>query len=333
MIYDIRDNKLVIGDYDFPEIVFSDKTQQSLLDISNELRTEATLKSIKLDPYWPKWDSPWWKVLLLYETGCKNLIPLEFLNILIDVIDQHYLHYFPLTESELPKGIDPYRSILCFCALGNMYKVFEDCGICVKDRLPWWYDWLSKYQLPDGGYNCDEGAYTGSKKSSFLSTLPVLEAMLIIYVKTQDSQIKTLLDKGADYLLKHAIYKSSTGQEIEPEWLKLSFPRYYDYDILRGFSFIVDWAYHTRSSLPVNTVDDCLNQLQSSIDQNGCIVLRANKVKLDGSLYLINQEWIWKEEAMFYQALDLFSCEQDVSIPLTFKWQETLSKLAILQLE
>ncbi len=314
------------------ELTLSEEQIKSLLVISEELKTELALQSIKLDPYWPKWDSPWWKVLLLYETGYKHLIPIEFLDVLIDVIDKHYLHDFPLTEAELPKGIDPYRDILCFCALGNMYKVFEDCGFCIKERLPWWYEWLSKYQLPDGGYNCEEAAYTKSRKSSFLSTLPVLEAMLIVYCKTHDDKIKTLLDKGAHYLLSHNMYKSSTGKIIEADWLQISFPRYYDYDVLRGFSFIVDWAYQTQSALPVRIAEDCFNQIQKSIDPAGYIILKANKVNLDGSLYHINHEWIWKDKAESFTALDMLCKENSLSVPLTLNWRKTLDKLSSLSL-
>jgi hypothetical protein len=29
------------------------------------------LESIEADPYWPKWDSPWWQMLLLHEMAAK----------------------------------------------------------------------------------------------------------------------------------------------------------------------------------------------------------------------------------------------------------------------
>lgn len=314
------------------ELCLSELQIDSLHKVSAELKTSKAIDSINLDPYWPKWNSPWWKVLLLYETGFKHLIPVEFLDVLIDIIDKHYLHYFPLTEAELPKDIDPYRDILCFCALGNMCRVLEDCGFCVKERLPWWYEWLQKYQLPDGGYNCEEGAHTKSRKSSFLSTLPVLEAMLIIYVKTQDNQIKVLLDKGASYLLKHNIYKSSKNQIIDDDWFQISFPRYYDYDVLRGFSFIVDWAYLTKSTLPNALVEDCLTQIQKSINSDGYIVLGKNKVSLDGSLYCIDQSWTWKNNSESFAALDMFCAEKNQSIPLTLTWIKTLERLSTITL-
>ena len=300
----------------------------SLHKLSAELRTEAALQSIRLDPYWHKWDSPWWKVLLLSEAGYAQIIPREFLEELISVLDTHCLHVFPLTEAEMPANCNPYRDIMCHCALGSMYRVFEECGIEVRTRLPWWYNWLQKYQLPDGGYNCDEAAYTKSRKSSFLSTLPMLEAMLIVYQKTHNSYIKPLLDKGAQYLLKHSVYKSSSGKLIAGIWLSHSFPRYYDYDVLRGLSFLVDWAGETGSTLPSELVSDCFNQIEKQVNAEGYIILGENKLVEEGSLYYRKGEWIWDDKSTFFPALDLLSKAGEVSIPLTIKWYETLQKLS-----
>ncbi|MBN2830156.1 MAG: hypothetical protein JXR56_07540 [Candidatus Cloacimonetes bacterium] len=311
----------------YKEPKFSEEQIQALQQISEELKSEKAIESIKQDPYWPKWDSPWWKVVLLYEAGYKHLIPREFLVQLINVIDKHYLHFFPLAESDIPKECDPYRHILCFCALGNMYKVLEGCGFDVKSELPWWYDWILNYQLPDGGYNCDEGAYTGSRKSSFQSTLPMLEAMLLVYQRTGDSHIKSLLDRGADYLIKHEVYKSSSGRLIEEEWLQLSFPHYYDYDVLRGFSFLVKWAFETKNRLPEAIVIDCLKRISASLNSDGCVVLGLNKICRDRNLSLQNGNWKWSENAELFPVLELFSREGDVSIPLSIKWYQILMYL------
>ncbi len=300
---------------------------QSLYRLSDELKSEASLASIRLDPYWPKWTSPWWKVILLHEVGYKHLIPRDFLDNFIEIIDAHYLHLFPLTKEEIPEGCDPYRGILCQCALGNMYKVLEECGFNVHFCLSWWFDWFNKYQLPDGGYNCEESAYSGSLKSSFLSTIPMLEAMLVVFRKTQDVAIKALLQKGANYMLKHGLYKSTKGEIIDEAWLQASFPRFYDYDILRGFSFIVEWAFQTKSELPADIVADCLDRIEGTICQNGFIILGKNKISREGSLFYSDEKWTWKEQSESFTALDLFGQENDMSVPLTVKWYDTLKKL------
>lgn len=316
----------------FPEInneklKLSDAQIHALHQISEELKLDSAIQSVTLDPYWPKWDSPWWKVILLYDAGYKHLIPKDFLKKLIKIIDNHYLHNFPILATEIPKDCDPYRHILCFCGLGNMYKVLEGCGFIVQKELPWWYDWLLRYQLPDGGYNCDEGAYTGSHKSSFQSTLPMLEAMLLLYQKTGDLEVKTLLDKGANYLLNHEVYKSSSGKIIEEDWFQLSFPNYYDYDILRGFSFLVEWSDLDRTQLPKALVDDCLDKIGNSLNAEGCVVLGKNKLQGEGSLYHKENGWVWSDKSQMFNTLELFSREGDVSVPLSLKWRRLLQLL------
>lgn len=312
----------------FKELILSDDQIQALQQISEELKSDSAFESIKLDPYWPKWNSPWWKVILLYDAGYKHLIPIDFLTKLIGIIDQHYLHHFPLLETEMPKECDPYRQVLCFCGLGNMYKVLEGCGFDVKKELPWWYDWLGRYQLPDGGYNCDEGAYTNSRKSSFQSTLPMLEAMLLVYQRTGDKQVKILLDKGAEYLLKHQVYKSSAGKIIEEEWFQLSFPNYYDYDLLRGFSFLVEWSGLDKTTLPETLVEDCLEKISKSLNAHGSIILGRNKICREGSLFYQESKWIWSDKSQLFPTLELFSREGDVSVPLSLKWQRIIKLLA-----
>src|SRR5690606_15148898 len=40
-----------------------------------DLASEETAASLARDPYWPKWASPWWKLLLLRELGLLHLAP------------------------------------------------------------------------------------------------------------------------------------------------------------------------------------------------------------------------------------------------------------------
>ena len=33
------------------------------------LNSDSGIKEVEADPYWPKWNSPWWHTLLLHEMG------------------------------------------------------------------------------------------------------------------------------------------------------------------------------------------------------------------------------------------------------------------------
>lgn len=76
-------------------LVYDDAILSQFRDLGTALETDESLNSIKLDPYWPKWDSPWWKAVLLLECGQAELIPRRFIDTLIAAVDAHYLHTFP----------------------------------------------------------------------------------------------------------------------------------------------------------------------------------------------------------------------------------------------
>ncbi len=78
------------------------------------------LKSIERDPYWPKWDSPWWHMSLLNEMDLAKEIPATSISKMVRVLKNHYPPVFPIKEEEVPTGTDPYRKIACLCAVGNM---------------------------------------------------------------------------------------------------------------------------------------------------------------------------------------------------------------------
>ncbi|MEZ0371804.1 MAG: hypothetical protein ACAI44_22120 [Candidatus Sericytochromatia bacterium] len=217
------------------------------------------------DPYWPKWDNQWWRLTLLLELG--EPLPEALAEAFATRLEQHYLHHFPLIESELPAGCDPYGQILCHCALGTAARILLAGGIDVWARLPWLYDWLFRYQQADGGYNCDEQAYTGSHKSSLVSTLPVLEALLASRLQADFTAAeRDLLGRGVDYLLAHHLYQRRGGGIIEAAWLQPLFPRFYEYDILRGLSLVIRASLALRRPLAWPALAEAFQQLEDQLE-------------------------------------------------------------------
>ena len=136
------------------------------------LNSAAALQSIDRDPYWPKWDSPWWHMRLLHEMGLAHEIPQITIQKMVHTLKSHYLPHFPKTSDEMPPGTDPFLKVACHCAVGSMYQVLFAAGIDVDSELPWMRPWMIHYQLPDGGLNCDEQAYNKENpKSSIVSTI------------------------------------------------------------------------------------------------------------------------------------------------------------------
>lgn len=202
------------------------------------LASPAAYESLKRDAYWPKWDSPWWHMTLLWELGLAARIPRGIVDALLEAMRSQYLNFFPLSEAELPPGKSEYKNVLCHCALGTIEQVLRACGVDLRRELPWTDGWYKKYQLPDGGVNCEKAAYSGSKKGSIVSTVPCLEAVLSRGPKLSQDDL-AFLQGAANYLAQHRLVRRLSGELISEEWLKPCFPRFYEYDVLRGARFLL----------------------------------------------------------------------------------------------
>ena len=99
-------------------------------------------------------------------------------------------------------------------------------------------------QLSDGGWNCE--AENGSTRSSFNTTICVLEALLEYEQAVGDSREVTLARlRGQEYLLERRLFRrKSTGEVIERDrksdavWTQFAFPTWWHYDVLRGLEYL-----------------------------------------------------------------------------------------------
>jgi hypothetical protein len=95
-------------------------------------------------------------------------------------------------------------------------------------------------QLPDGGWNCE--VENGATVSSFGTTINVLEGLLE-YERAVDGsdRVRDARRRGEAYLLERRMFRrKSTGDVIDPGWLRFSFPTWWHYDVLRGLDYLRD---------------------------------------------------------------------------------------------
>lgn len=115
-------------------------------------------------------------------------------------------------------------------------------------------DRLLGEQLPDGGWNCE--AENGSTRSSFHSTICVLEALLEVEQRVGNSpeipEVTAARLRGQEYLLERRLFRRlSTGAVIEqdrkagpgnggshPAFTRFAFPTWWHYDVLRGLEYL-----------------------------------------------------------------------------------------------
>src|SRR3954447_3796095 len=92
-------------------------------------------------------------------------------------------------------------------------------------------------QLDDGGWNC--WTETGSTRSSFGSTINVLEGLLA-HERATGGALHTAAARrrGEEYLLERCLFRrKSTGETVVPGYLQFSFPPYWHYDVLRALDY------------------------------------------------------------------------------------------------
>ncbi len=125
-------------------------------------------------------------------------------------------------------------------------------------------------QLPDGGWNCE--AADGSTRSSFNTTICVLEALLEYERASEDSAGVTAARlRGEEYLLERRLHRrKSTGEVIERDrkggaaWTRFAFPTWWHYDVLRGLDYL-----RSAGVAPDERVAEAVDLVLSKRDEDG----------------------------------------------------------------
>lgn len=297
----------------------------------NYLETDAAVKSLEADAYWPKWDSPWWHMLLLYEMGEAHQIPMGIAQKYVEAINRIPLKIFPIHPEDMPPGTDPFRGSPCHCQLGHVYKVLSEVGVDVDQELPWMRPWFLKYQMADGGLNCDNDAYLVKDEvpSSMVGTIPIFEAVLLYTPRGWNEAEKKFLDLGAKFLIDRQLTKGSDTKHNSSErisakedWFKLCFPRFYPYDILRGLHTLLQWSEKTGGRVPPEAIRDVVVNIQERFPDGQ---LKAERFSYEFANTLIQNEageWKRREGTTMFPLLEATSRLGVVSKFLSRDWQE-----------
>ncbi len=287
------------------------------------LSSQKAKDSLALDPYWPKWDSPWWHMTLLWELGRADAIPQEAAEAMLAAIESKYVRFFPNPREPMPPGKDYHRDGLCHCALGNMYQTLAACGLDLDARAPWMRAWFLHYQLPDGGLNCDEKAYEKGGASSVQSTLPALEAVLAAGRPLTPIE-EHFVDRGAEYLLERRLaFRLRDGQLMDPDFLEIGFPRYYDYDILRGLAFIADWARLRKRRVQRSAVGWVIDSFDDRFPDGRIKVEKPGLISVENTLLFDKSGNTVRGPATSFPLLDSVRKPGTISEIMTRSWAET----------
>ena len=118
-------------------------------------------------------------------------------------------------------------------------------------------------QLDDGGWNCEAPK---SARSSFHTTICVLEGLLE-YERAVGSApvVAAARRRGEEYLLERGLFRRrSTGEVVNPSFLKFGFPPRYQYDVLRALDYLRDAGVQ-----PDPRIGDALHVVESQQQADG----------------------------------------------------------------
>ncbi len=244
------------------------QVRQALKRISGHETVRKILGAQTPEGYWPpketcytpKWTSAVWPLMLLGELG----VPV---NPSIKSECERFLNLHQLdngafvcpTESDVEdyQKKHPRKKVVRWeepCLTGNMVRTLLVFGYGDDSRVKKAIDWMPEQQLEDGGWNCDYPEKK-VKHSSFMSTVEPLWAYSEIPRTKWTRKMKRSIDEGAEFILKHHVYKSDNHhwRETYPFFTKLHFPMYYFYDILHGLRVLTKLGYaddeRTRSAV------------------------------------------------------------------------------------
>src|SRR3954447_6916062 len=128
-------------------------------------------------------------------------------------------------------------------------------------------DRLLGEQLDDGGWNCE--TENGSVRSSFHTTICVLEGLLAHERATASDRSAAARRRGEEYLLERSLFRRlSTGEVAVPTFLEFSFPTRWYYDVLRGLEY-----FRAVGGAPDRRLADALDLVRSKRQADGTWLL------------------------------------------------------------
>lgn len=134
-------------------------------------------------------------------------------------------------------------------------------------------DFILEQRMPDGGFNCRKNR-SGARHSSLHSTLSLAEGILRYEGGGYEYRLAELQEAAADcreFMLRHRLFRSDrTGEVIHKDFLRMSFPPRWKYDVLRALDY-----FRAARSAPDGRMSDALEWLRAKRRADGAWPLSA----------------------------------------------------------
>ncbi len=217
------------------------------------------------NPYHPKYKSSYWQIMTLGQLGmdktdkrveraCEYIFQFQsdeggFSSYTFERgLKEH--EWQSKKGKKLPSP-NEYASSIVFehqysCLTGNMAAALIRIGYADDPRVKKALEWLVKIQNKDGGWLCPYWrAHVKDTHGCFYGTICPLEAFSEAPRKNLTKEMEQTIKRGAEFLLMHRLFKADHHdyKVINQSWLRLSFPWFYGYNILRGLDVLTRLGY------------------------------------------------------------------------------------------
>jgi hypothetical protein len=255
--------------------------QEARREIMKAGLVPAILAKQKEEGYWEipenfytaKYRGTVWQLLILAELGADiadaNIKKAcEFiLNNSQDLESGGFAH-----SASAKKGGGRHSEVIP-CLTGNMVWSLIRLEYLDDPRVKRAIKWITDYQRFDDGiqeslkgwpYDRLKAGCFG-KHTCHMGAVKALKALSEIPEGKQSADVKNMLEKGAEYMLKHHIYKKShdLNQVAKPGWLKFGFPLMYQNDALEILEILTKLGYKDER------MQDAIDILISKQDDQG----------------------------------------------------------------
>ena len=240
------------------------EVKEAQQDIMKTGVVPAILAKQKNEGYWDeperfytaKYKGTVWQLMILAELGADEnddriRKACEFILSFSQDLESGGFAY----SSSAKKGGGRHSEVIP-CLTGNMVWSLIRLGYLEDPRLQHGIDWITNYQRFDDGISEVPKGWpydrlrTGcfGKHTCHMGAVKTLKALAEIPEKKRLTAVKQTIEKGAEYLLLHHVFKSShnLNRVPKPGWLKFGFPLMYQTDALEILGILTQLGYKDK---------------------------------------------------------------------------------------
>jgi hypothetical protein len=158
------------------------------------------------------------------------------------------------------------------CLTGNMVWSLVRLGYFEDTRVQRGIDWLTTYQRFDDGtaqapkaWPYEKREVCWGKHTCHMGAVKALKALEEVPEEKRSLEVRGTIDRAAEYLLQHHIYKRSHDltRTAKAKWLKFGFPTIWDLDVIETLILL------TRLGFIDTRMQDAVDLALSKQDEHG----------------------------------------------------------------